>query len=127
MRTRGQEREDEPKKVADKDAKDSKEPKVELVRIGVNEYRRATIHGEMTVTNQRQQANKIIVRRALKGRVLGTEGEPKVQPQEEGLRAVNPANEVVWTLSLAAGEEKTVRYHYQALILQSRGRWAASW
>ena len=81
----------------------------------------------MTVTNQRQQASKIIVRRALKGKVLDTEGEPKVQAQEEGLRAVNPSHEVVWTVSLAAGEEKTVRYRYQALILQSRERVIMGW
>lgn len=123
MRTRGQEREEQPKK-ADKDGKDAK---AELVRIGVHEYRRATIDGEMTVANQRQQASKIIVRRALKGKVVQTEGEPKVQAQEEGLRAVNPSHEVVWTVTLGAGEEKTVRYRYQALILQSRERWNFSW
>ena len=123
MRTRGQEREDEPIKPPLADAKD----KVELVRIGVNEYRRATINGLMTITNQRPHANKVIVRRALKGKVLDTEGDPKVQPQEEGLRAVNPANEVVWTVNLAPNEEKTVRYRYQALILHTRERWGCSW
>jgi hypothetical protein len=126
-RTRGQEREDQPKKPAEKDAKDGKDGKLDLIRIGVNEYRRATIHGEMTVTNQRQTATKIILHRALKGKVLGTEGDPKVLSQEEGLRSVNPSQEVVWTVSLAPGEEKTVRYRYQALILQSRERWNASW
>lgn len=124
LRTRGQEREEEPKKPPAKDAQDAKS---ELVRIGVHEYRRATIHGEMTVTNGRPQASKIIVRRALKGKVLATEGEPKVQSHEEGLRAINPSHEVVWTVSLNAGQEKTVRYRYQALILQSRERWGCSW
>jgi hypothetical protein len=124
MRTRGQEREDEPKKPAEKDAKDTK---TELIRIGAHEYRRATIQGEMTVTNQRSQASKIIVRRALKGKVLETGGDPKVRPQEEGLRAVNPSNEIIWTVSLAAGEQRTVHYRYQALILQSRDRWNLGW
>jgi hypothetical protein len=124
LRTRGQEREDEPKKPAEKDPKD---PKAELIRIGVNEYRRATINGEMTVTNQRPQASKIIVRRALRGKVLETDGEPKVQPQEEGIRAVNPSLEVTWTVSLAAGEAKTVRYRYQALILQGRELLSFRW
>ncbi len=121
MRTRGHEQEDAPKLAAAKDAKP------DLVRVGLHEYRRATIHGEMTVTNQRPQASKIIVRRALMGKVLDTDGDPKVQPREEGLRAINPTNEVVWTVSLAAGEARTVRYSYQALILQSRERYGCSW
>ncbi len=121
LRTRGQEREDQPKKEGDK------EVKPDLVRIGVSEYRRATIQGEMTVTNRRPRANTIILRRSVKGRVLDSDGEAKVLPQEEGVRAANPSNEIVWTVTLAAGEEKTVRYRYQALILQTRERWAASW
>ena len=121
MRTRGHEHEDAPKVVADKDAKP------ELIRVGLHEYRRANIHGEMTVTNQRPQASKIIVRRALMGKVLETDGDPKVQPREEGLRAINPTNEVVWTVSLAAGEARTLRYSYQALILQTRERYTCSW
>jgi hypothetical protein len=121
MRTRGHEQEDPPKVAA------NKEVKPELVRVGLHEYRRATIHGEMTVTNQRPQASKIIVRRALMGKVLDTDGDPKVQPREEGLRAVNPTNEVVWTVSLAAGEARTVRYSYQSLILRTLPRFACSW
>jgi hypothetical protein len=70
--------------------------KVDTVRVGIQEYRRATIQGEMTATNQRQQASKIIVRRALKGKVLSTEGESKVRPQEGGMRAVNPSHEIVF-------------------------------
>lgn len=124
LRTRGQEREDEPKRPAGKDAKDTKP---ELVRIGLNEYRRATIDGVMTLTNQRKQAGKFIVRRSLKGKVLLTEGDPKVLTREEGLRAVNPSQEIVWTIDLGVGESKTVSYRYQALILQSRERVDYSW
>jgi hypothetical protein len=101
--------------------------KVDTVRVGIQEYRRATIQGEMTATNQRQQASKIIVRRALKGKVLSTEGESKVRPQGEGMHAVNPSHEIVWIVNLAPGEEKTVRYRYQALILQSRERYTCAW
>lgn len=121
MRTRGHEHEDPPKVAANKDARP------ELVRVGLHEYRRATIHGEMTVTNQRPEASKIIVRRALMGKVVDTDGDPKVQPREEGLRAINPTHEVVWTVSLAAGEARTVRYSYQALLLQTRERYTCSW
>jgi hypothetical protein len=121
MRTRGQEREDQPKKEGDK------EIKPELIRIGLSDYRRATIQGEMTVTNRRPQATTIIVRRALKGRVMDTDGDAKVQPQEEGVRVVNPSNEIVWTVTLAAGEEKTVRYRYQALIPNSKEHWGFKW
>ena len=124
MRTRGQENEEQAKKT---DAKDPKDPKAELVRIGVHEYRRATIDGEMTVTNQRKQPSKVILRRAIKGKVVRVDVEAKVQAYEEGIRSVNPSHEVVWTVSLGAGEEKTVRYRYQALILQGRERWRASW
>ena len=61
------------------------------------------------------------------GRFLDTDGDPKVQPREEGLRAINPTHEVVWTVSLAAGEARTVRYSYQALIPQTRERYSCSW
>ena len=83
--------------------------------------------GVMTITNQRPQASKIIVRRALKGKVLVTDGDPKVLVLEEGLRAVNPSHEIAWTINLGVGESKTVRYRYQALILQTRERWSCSW
>jgi hypothetical protein len=121
MRTRGQEHEDQPKKEGDK------EVKPEIFRIGVNDYRRATIQGEMTVTNKRPQATTIILRRSLKGRVLDSDADAKVVPQDEGVRVVNPSNEIVWTVTLAAGEEKTVRYRYQALIPQGREPWGARW
>jgi hypothetical protein len=130
MRTRGKESEELVKKPAEKDAKVDKEAKIEkgeIIRIGMNEYRRATIDGELTVTNQRKQPSKVILRRDIKGKVLQTDVDAKVQAYEEGLRAVNPSNEIVWTVSLGAGEEKTVRYRYTALILLSRERWAATW
>ena len=120
MRTRGQEREDEPKKV-------KKDAKPDLIRVGLYEYRRATINGEMTVTNQRKQPSKIMVRRSLAGKVLDADGAPNVRPHEEGLRAVNPTHEIVWTVNLAPGEEKTVRYRYQTLLQEQRPPLAFTW
>jgi hypothetical protein len=121
MRTRGQEREDQPKTPAGKD------PRPDIVRIGRYEYRRATIEGEMTVTNDRKRATTVIVRRTLRGKVLETDGDAKVQTLDEGVRPINPSNEVVWTVTLPPGGEKKVRYRYLTLIPKDNERWGLHW
>ena len=88
----------------------------ETVKIGAAFYRKVAVQGELTVNNHRKQAIKMRIRRAVTGTILSTEGEPKALPRED-LHAVNPVQDLVWTLNLAPGEEKMVRYRYSVLVV----------
>ncbi len=113
VRTFAHEREDGKK---DKD-------KIETIKIGNATYQLVTVQGELIVNNHRKQAIKMLVRRTVNGKILSTEGDPKKQPREEGLSAINPSHDLLWTLNLAPGEEKTLRYRYSFLVGEGRAHW----
>ena len=71
----------------------------------------------------RKQPIKMLVRRTVNGKILSTEADPKKLPREEGLSAINPSQDLLWTLNLAPGEEKTLRYRYSFLVGEGRAHW----
>ena len=103
IRARSQEREEK-----------AKEP--EFVKIGAKDYRRVTVQGELIVRNHRKEKVKMIVNRTVLGNILSTEGEPKQRPREDDLRSINPSQDLIWTLNLAPGEEKILRYRYNFIV-----------
>lgn len=110
IRTRGEEEEQPPKNV-----------KNVPVHLGTREYRRATVAGVLAVSNQRKQPITMIVRRSIKGKVLENDGKAKIQSGGDGLREINPSNDIVWTVNLMPGEESTFRYRFEILLdLNSR-------
>ncbi len=100
---------------------DNKKDKIETVKIGNTDYQIVTVQGELIVNNHRKEAVKMMVRRTVNGKILSTEADPKQLPRQEGLSAINPSQDLVWTLNLASGEEKTLRYRYSFLV--SGGHW----
>ena len=56
------------------------------------------------------------VTKLLSGKIVKTIGDPKITVPAQGLRAVNPHHELVWTQSLDAEEETTLTYHYTVLV-----------
>jgi hypothetical protein len=88
----------------------------EVVWVGGREYRRATVEGELAVGNHRKEAVKVVVRRRLSGDVVSAEGDPRVTLREEGVFSVNKRNELLWTVSLKPGEERTLKYTFTVLV-----------
>jgi hypothetical protein len=89
----------------------------DLVWIGSQQYRKATVEGEVAVSNNRKEAIQMVIRRKFSGDLLRAEGEPKSNLLVEGVHTINKRNELTWTLPLKGGEEKTLKYSYTVLVL----------
>lgn len=89
----------------------------DIVWIGSSQYRRATVEGEVAVSNNRKESIQMIIRRKFSGELVKAEGEPKSNLLVEGVHTVNKRNELTWTLPLKGGEEKTLKYSYTVLVL----------
>ncbi|MBA4064491.1 MAG: hypothetical protein C0501_12405 [Isosphaera sp.] len=88
----------------------------DFVWVGGRQYRRVTVEGELAVSNHRKEAVQVVARRRFSGDLARADGAPKSALLEEGVYSVNKRNELVWTLPLKAGEEKTVKYTYTVLV-----------
>jgi hypothetical protein len=106
VRTRAQEHEEQ------KNPGDGRD----LIWIGGRPYRKSTVEGELTISNHRQETIQLVVRRRFSGDLIDAEGGPKALLREEGVYSVNRRNELLWTLPLKPGEERTLKYRYSVLV-----------
>ena len=88
----------------------------EVIWIGGREYRRTTVEGELSVSNHRKEAVKLLIRRRFSGELVQADANPKQTLREEGVYAVNKRQELVWELPLAGGEERKLKYTYTVLL-----------
>jgi hypothetical protein len=84
--------------------------------IGSRAFRRATVGGELVVSNHRKEAITLVLRRRFSGDLLAADDAPKVTLLEEGVYSVNKRNELVWNMALKPGEEKKLTYRYSVLV-----------
>jgi hypothetical protein len=107
IRTRAVEHEDQ------KNGVDSRE----FVWIGGRQFRRSTVEGELSISNHRQETVKLVIRRLFSGELIHADESPKTSLREEGVYSVNKRNELLWNLTLKAGEEKKLTYRYAVLVM----------
>ncbi len=107
VRTRASEHEEQKK-----DGGDNRD----FIWIGGRQFRRSTVEGELSVSNHRNEATKLVIRRSFSGELLHADGEPKSSLREEGVYSVNKRNELLWTLPLKPGEERKLTYRYTVLV-----------
>lgn len=88
----------------------------DVIDIGGRRFRRSTVAGELSVCNHRAETVKLLIRRRFSGDLLKATGDPKVTLLEEGVYGVNKRNELVWTVTLKPGEEKSLPYQYAVLV-----------
>ncbi len=88
----------------------------DVIDIGGRRFRRATVEGELTVFNHRAEPIKLLIRRRFSGDLIKAAADPKITLREEGVYSVNKRNELVWTISLKAAEEKKLPYQYTVLV-----------
>lgn len=88
----------------------------DIVWVGGRQFRKSTVQGELTVCNHRKETVQLVLRRRFSGDLVHADGEPKASLREEGVWSVNKRNELVWTLSLKAGEERKLTYRYTVLV-----------
>jgi len=89
----------------------------DLVWIGSRQYRRATVEGELSVSNNRKETIQLVIRRKFSGELQKAEGEPKSNLLVEGVYSVNKRQELTWELPLKGGEVKTLKYSYTVLVM----------
>jgi hypothetical protein len=87
-----------------------------LIWIGGRQFRKSIVDGELSINNHRKEAIQMVIRRRFCGELLQAEGSPKSSLLEEGVYSINKRNELVWSLPLKAGEEKTLKYSYAVLV-----------
>jgi hypothetical protein len=88
----------------------------DLVWIGSRQFRKSTVEGEVAVGNHRAETIQLVIRRRFSGELVNAEGAPKTSLREEGVYSVNRRNELVWSLTLKAGEDKKLKYRYTVLV-----------
>jgi len=69
------------------------------------------------VSNHRNEAINLVIRRRFSGELLRADGEPKSTLREEVVYSVNKRNELLWTLPLKPGEERKLTYRYTVLVV----------
>ena len=90
--------------------------KREIVHVGGHQYRRATVVGELSANNHRNETIKLVIRRRFSGDLLAADQSPKSTLREEGVWSVNKRNQLTWTLKLKPGEEVKLGYKYTVLV-----------
>jgi hypothetical protein len=90
--------------------------KREIVYIAGDDYQKTVVKGELFLSNHRDETVKVVIRRRFSGELFGADGNPQCVLREEGVWSVNKRNELTWTLTLDAGDEKNVAYRYSVLV-----------
>jgi hypothetical protein len=85
-----------------------------------NGYRYDQVHlrGELRLKSRLDATARVEVTKSLSGEVAQSTGNPKLVRIAKGLRAINPRQELRWTLDLAPGEERALTYDTTVYIRQ---------
>lgn len=86
------------------------------VTINHQTYRKVTVDGELRFSNRRTTNVRMLIKKQFSGSYVKADDSPKVNLREEGIRAVNPRNELIWEIPLTPGEERTIQYQYTGLF-----------
>jgi hypothetical protein len=93
-----------------------REPKVENTIVGAWSYEKVIFQSAFVVRNLRKEPLKIIVRRSVHGELLTAEGDPRKLARNDTASDVNTHQELVWDLTIPAGEVRTINYRYAHLF-----------
>jgi hypothetical protein len=88
----------------------------DIIYVGGRRYRKATVEGELAVSNHRAEPIALVARRRFSGEVISADADPKRTLREEGVYSVNKRYELLWTFPLKPGEEKKISYRYSVLV-----------
>ncbi|MEI6347745.1 MAG: hypothetical protein WCP69_07345 [Bacteroidota bacterium] len=84
-------------------------------RIGKTMYSKATVKGTVSISNMQQKPVIVDVKKNTAGTVLNNGGATVHKKRVNGL--VNPQSELEWSVSLAAGEKKTLTYEFEVYFI----------
>jgi hypothetical protein len=95
---------------------EEKEGRRDVINYGGHNYREVPVKGELTINNHRDETVTVVIRRCFSGALIAADESPKVTPLERGVYSVNQFNELKWTVTIKAGEEKKLTYRYEVLV-----------
>lgn len=84
-------------------------------RVGKTNYSKATVKGTISVSNMQQKPVIIDISKSVSGTVLSSAGSTVHKKRFNG--QVNPQSEMEWSVSIAAGEKKTLSYEYEVFFI----------
>jgi len=84
-------------------------------RIGKTTYTKATVKGTINVSNMQDKSVIVDVRKFVSGTVVNNGGSKVTKRRINGY--ANPQSEMEWSVSLAAGEKKTVTYEFEVYFI----------
>jgi hypothetical protein len=88
----------------------------EITNWGGRNFRKVGVKGSLSINNHRNEEIKVLVRRQFTGELVSADGDPRKVLREEGVYSVNTRRELIWEVTLKAGEEKTLNYQYTVLV-----------
>jgi hypothetical protein len=77
-----------------------------------------TLEASADLRNYMDKAAEITVTKTVVGELLANSDEPAITRSRESLQAMNPTNLLAWTVTLGAGEKKTLTWKYKTLVRQ---------
>ncbi len=88
----------------------------EILSLGGRNFRSVPVKGELQICNHRKEPIQIVIRREFSGDLVEAEGAPETNLLERGVYSINRRQELVWTLDLGPGEDRTIVYRYRVLV-----------
>ncbi|MBM3475953.1 MAG: DUF4139 domain-containing protein [Armatimonadetes bacterium] len=77
-----------------------------------------TLEAAAALQNYMDKPAEITVTKTVVGELLANSDEPTISRSRESLQAMNPTNLLTWTVTLGAGEKKTLTWKYKTLVRQ---------
>jgi len=105
-------------RVVAEQAESEVDRKREAVTFNGYRYDQVHLRGELRLRSRLDSAARVEVTKSLSGEVNATTGDPKATRVSKGLRAINPRQELRWTVDLAPGEERLLSYDSTVFIRQ---------
>ena len=84
--------------------------------VGRTSYWNVPVKGEITVNNHRNETVNMVIRRRFSGQLVEADESPKAILLEDGVYSLNQRNELVWSIELKPGEERSLTYRYEVLV-----------
>jgi hypothetical protein len=85
-------------------------------RLFNDSYDQVTVRGELRVQNHKREAVVLEIKKRLQGEVTANPQEAQITTAAEGLRRVNPNQDLTWSIPLAAGATAEVGYTYKLYV-----------
>ncbi len=79
-------------------------------------YDLVAIRGELSITNFRKESITLEITKHLSGEVVSTEPQAKIEQPATGLKRMNPAHKLTWTIEIPPSEKQLVTYIHRLYL-----------